>query len=149
IDRTTGRLVRAGLLGGLLVLSAGCADKGPKLVPVEGKVYVDDQPVQTGERVTGYVVFHADQSKGNTNMEDIKATIGPDGSYKIYTRDKEGAPLGWYKVTVDLAQTNPKDPYDYKPIVPARFLEKDKSGLAFEVIEKPEPGRYDIKVPSK
>jgi hypothetical protein len=142
-----GRPVRRALAGivAAATLAAGCGG-GPTLHPVEGTVYLDGNPVQTGETVTGYVVFHADPARGNTNMEDTKAEIGPDGRYTIYTRDKKGAPPGWYFVTVDLARTNPKDPYDYKPMVSARYLDKAKSGLAFEVVSGPEAGRYDIRL---
>jgi len=81
-------------------------------------------------------------------MEDVKGDIGPDGRYTVYTRDKKGAAPGWYFVTVDLARTNPKDPYDYKAMVSEKYLDKAKSGLAFEVIKNPEPGRYDIRLES-
>jgi hypothetical protein len=137
------------VLGGGLVLLAGGCKSAPKLVPVSGKVaFSDGRPVETGPTVTvtGYVVFSADPTKGNTSMEVIQGSIGPDGSYKLLTRDKEGAFPGWYKVTVDVARTNPKDPYDYKRLVDDRFVDKDKSGIAVEVVENPEPGRYDLKV---
>ena len=134
-------------LAAAVALVAGCSS-GLNLAPVEGTVYLDGEPVKAGENVTGYVVFHADPARGNKNMEDVKGDIGPDGRYTIYTRDKEGALAGWYFVTVDLARTNPKDPYDYKAMVSEKYLDKTKSGLAFEVIPNPEPGRYDIKLES-
>jgi hypothetical protein len=140
-------LVRWSLLAALslAVFAAGCAS-GPKLVRVEGKVYLNDAPVQTGDTVTGYVVFHADPARGNKNLEDVKGTIEADGSYRISTRNKEGTLPGWYFVTVELARTNPKDPYDYKAMIPDRYLDKTKSKLAFEVVENPEAHRYDIKL---
>jgi hypothetical protein len=134
-----------GLTLALAVLAAGCR-KGPKLVPVVGKVYLKGAPVQTGETVTGFVVFHADPARGNKNLEDVKATIEADGTYRVHTRDKEGALPGWYFVTVELARTNPKDPYDHKPMIPERYVDKTKSKLEFEVVDSPEPGRYDIKL---
>src|SRR5262249_6859348 len=129
------------------VAITGCSS-GPKLVKVEGKVFVDDAPVETGLTVTGYVVFHADSAKGNTNMEDTKADIGPDRTYRVYTRDKEGAPAGGSSATVALPGTTPTDPYDYNPIVRERYLDKTKSRLTFEVVANPEPGRYDIRLES-
>lgn len=133
----------------LAVAALGCRG-GAKLVPVVGKVYLKDAPVQAdGETVTGYVVFHADPARGNTNMEDVKASIGADGTYRIFTRDKEGAAPGWYFVTVELARTNPKDPYDHKPMIPERYLDKKYSKLAFEVVANPEANRYDIKLEPK
>jgi hypothetical protein len=136
------------LLAGLFAaaaLAAGCGG-GPIVHPVEGTVYLDGAPVQTGELVTGYVVFHADAARGNTNMEDVKGIIEADGRYTIYTRAEKGAAPGWYFVTVELARTNPKDPYDYRAMVSEAYLDKTKSGLAFEVVPKPEPGRYDIRL---
>lgn len=144
---TTSRVPGVVALAAAVALVAGCSG-GPNLAPVEGTVYLDDAPVQTGETVTGYVVFHADPARGNNNMEDVKGDIGPDGRYMIYTRDKKGALAGWYFVTVDLARTNPKDPYDYKAMASEKYLDKTKSGLAFEVVKNPEPGRYDIRLPS-
>ena len=109
-------------------------------------MFVNDQPVQAGETVKGYVVLHPDQTKGNTTQEQVSAEIGPDGSFKVLTRDKEGAPPGWYKVTVDLAETKASDPYYFRKKILDKYYEKDKSGIAFEVVENPEPGRYDLKL---
>jgi hypothetical protein len=135
---------------GLTALAGGCGANGPKFVPVKGKVtFTNGEAVEAGETLTGYVVFNADPAKGNTSMEVAQGKIQPDGSFSLSTRDKDGAVPGWYKVTVDIARTNPKDPYDHKQLVPPRYLDKDKSGLAFEVVENPEPGRYDLKVDKK
>lgn len=139
-----GRRALAGLAAAV-ALTAGCSG-GPTLHPVEGTVYMDGNPVQAGERLTGYVVLHADSARGNTNMEDTKGVIGADGRYTVYTRDKQGAPGGWYFVTVDLARTNPNDPYDYKPLVDQKYLDKKKSGLEFEVVPNPAKDRYDVRL---
>jgi hypothetical protein len=50
---------------------------------------------------------------------------------------------------VSLAKTHAKDQYDHKPLIDGKYLEKDKSGIVFEVVENPAPGRYDIKLPAK
>lgn len=144
--RAAARLVPGAVFGWLLVLAAGCGSGGQKLVKVKGKVYVGDKLAKTGEYATGNVVFHPDTSKGNTTQELVKASIEPDGSYKLFTRDKEGAPPGWYTVTVDLADTDPKDPYKFKMQVAEKYMYHDKSGLSIEVVENPEPGRYDLKL---
>lgn len=140
--------VMVALFGPALALVVGCGG-GPKLVPVKGKVYVDDQPVGASESVKGFVVFHPDASKGNKTQEAVQGTLEADGSFTVFTRDKEGVPPGWYKITVDLADTKASDPYYYKPKIEDKYLEADKSGLTFEVVENPEPGRYDIKLPSR
>lgn len=147
ISHTAGRPIRRALAGVVAsaALIAGC-DGGPTILQVEGTVYLDGNPVHAGETVTGYVVFHADPARGNNNMEDTKGDIGPDGRYVVYTRDKKGAPPGWYFVTVDLARTNPKDPYDYKAMVSEKYLDKRKSGLEFEVVPNPAKDRYDIRL---
>jgi len=146
-SHSVARPVRRALAGvaAAAALIAGCGG-GSTLHPVEGTVYLDGNPVQAGETVTGYVVFHADTARGNNNMEDTKGDIGPDGRYVVYTRDKKGAPTGWYFVTVDLARTNPKDPYDYKAMVSEKYLDKKKSGLEFEVVPNPTKDRYDIRL---
>jgi hypothetical protein len=142
------RRVPAAALAVTLGLAAGCGG-GPKFVPVEGKVFIDNQTVQAGETLKGYVVLYPDQSKGNLTQEYVKGDVGPDGSFKVFTGAREGAPPGSYKVTVDLARTNPNNPYDYKALIDGKYLEKEKSGIVFDVIENPEPGRYDIKLPGK
>jgi hypothetical protein len=145
IGQISSRLLPTTVLAIGLALTAGCGG-GPKLLPVEGKVLVNDQPVPAGDTVKGYVVLHPDQSKGNMTQDHVKADIGPDGSFKAFAGPKEGVPPGWYKVTVELARTNPNNPYDFKTLIDTKYMEKDKSGLVFEVVENPEPGRYDLKL---
>lgn len=140
--------VTLGLFASVVFVVVGCGG-GPKLVPVKGKVYLAEQPVSAGETVKGFVVLHPDAEKGNKTQEQVQGEIGADGSFTVFTRDKEGAPLGWYKVTVDLADVKASDPYYYKPKIDDKYLEKDKSGLALEVVESPEPGRYDLKLPPR
>jgi hypothetical protein len=141
---TINRIRRAAVgLAALAALSAGCSG-GDTLVPVEGTVYLDGQPVAAGQNVVGYVVLHADPARGNKNLEDVKGDIGPDGKFTISTRDKAGAAPGWYFVTVELARTNPSNPYDYKALIPDKYLDPKQSGLSFEVVPKAEKGRYDL-----
>lgn len=148
IGRFSLRLAPATVLAVSLGLAVGCSS-GPKLYPVEGKVYIDDKLVQTGETVAGYVVLYPDQSKGNLTQEQVQAYIGADGSFKVFAGPKEGAPPGVYKVTVDIADTKASDPYYFKKKIPDRYYEKDKSGIVWEVVENPEPGRYDLKLPGR
>lgn len=146
--RSPRRLVPAAALAVAVGVAVGCSG-GPKLYPVQGKVYIDDQLVETGETVTGYVVLYPDQAKGNLTQEHVQGNIGPDGSFKVFAGPKEGAPPGWYKVRVDVADTKPSDPYYFKRRTPEKYNEKDKSGIVFEVVENPEPGRYDLKLPGR
>jgi len=141
--------VAAVLFSGAVLFIVGCGDRGPKLVKVQGKLYLNDQPVAGSDSIKGYIVFHADREKGNTTQEIAQGSVGADGTFTLQTRDKEGAPLGWYKVTVDLADTKADDPYYYKAKVDDKYRDYNKSGLVFEVVESPEPGRYDIKLPAR
>lgn len=129
-----------------LALLAGC-NAGPKLIEVQGKVLVGDQPATKG---MGFVTFHPDDSKGNKSLEEAVGAIQPDGTYRLITRDKPGIEKGWYKVGVSIAEVlDPKNPYVTKWLMPNpdRFQDWNKSGLRIEVVEKPQPGQYDIKLP--
>jgi hypothetical protein len=124
---------------------AGCGDPygvGPT-VPVVGKVTVDGQPVKAGT-----ISFRPDKSKGNTSVHEPYGEIDAEGNYKLFTGKKAGAPVGWYKVAVFAGEpvevgnlsgqakwyANPKD------------ASADTSGLTIEVVAKPEPGAYDLKL---
>ena len=66
---------------------AGCEPGGPATEPVTGKVtFTDGSPVPQGT-----VVFYSEKV---TPMGQIKE----DGSYTLYTGEKEGAPVGNYTI---------------------------------------------------
>jgi hypothetical protein len=135
------------LLGvGVFTLNpAGCDTGKDRLVPVEGKVTVGDKPLPTG-----YVIFYPDAAKGNTSREEPRADIDPQGNYKLLTGARAGATPGWYQVAVMAAdQTDPKNPYFTKWLIPERYTDRQKSKLAFQVVEKPAAGAYDIKLDPK
>jgi hypothetical protein len=128
------------LLGSLGLLTlAGCG--GLKLYPVSGTVTLDGQPLSQST-----VSFNPDTSKGNNHTVSCVGRLDGQGGFKLQTiavRGSEGgpgAPLGWYKVT--LLTGLPGDPeIKVKPI----YLDPNKSPISIEVVEKPEPGRYDLK----
>jgi hypothetical protein len=132
-----------GLVCSLSVLSlVGCG--GIKRVPVSGKVTLDGKPLEHG-----MVSFVPDASKGNT----VRASCsGPAraGTFQLQsigmTPSESGAglALGWYKVT--LMTDLPGQP---KINVHPRFTDVNKTPLEVEVIENPEPGRYDLQLTSK
>jgi hypothetical protein len=126
----------------VFLAAAGCAPAGVKLVPVRGKVTLTD-----GTAVShGYVVFHPDPAKGNASKEICQGQI-KNGEYVILTGPKEGAPPGWYKVTVEAAKVvDPNNPYFTEWLADQRYVDAEKSGLTAEVVESPEPGRYDFKL---
>jgi hypothetical protein len=140
------RFVRAFsfILGTLALLaSTGCG--GLKLYPVSGTVMLDGKPL-TATRVS----FNPDASKGNNQSVSCVGRLDGEGRFQIYTTTAKGsvggpgAPLGWYRVT--LVTGLPGDP-EIK--VNPKYLDANKSPILIEVVEKPEPSRYDLKFPSK
>ncbi len=133
-------------IASLSLIFAGCA-KDDGLTEVRGTLYIGDQPSTKG---MGYVTFHPDSSKGNTWQEESVGTIQPDGSYSLEMRGKKGAALGWYKVGVTVAEViDPQNPYVTHWLMPnpEKYQSWNKSGIGIEVVEKPQPGQYDIKLP--
>jgi hypothetical protein len=121
---------------------AGCgtSDTG-RLVPVAGKVTVDSKPLSTGS-----LVFKPDAAKGNAAKFEPSGTIGGDGAYSLFTKEKPGAPIGWYKVGIVAQQASANDPYVMKSLVPERYNDADTSGLEIEVVASPAPSTYDLKL---
>ena len=132
---------RRSLLGALcaawaaLAAAGGCG--GPKFVPVSGKATLDGQPLG------GYVVtFTPDPAKGVELRMDCSARLGQDGQYSLRSDDgfktHKGAPPGWYKVTI----WSPDD----KPLPVNKIYTSIKTTtLTVEVVDKPQPGAYDLK----
>ena len=56
--------------------------------------------------------------------------------------DRKGAPPGWYKVVVT-AYDNPR-PGNLKPLISMKYQDAKTTPLEKEVVENPEPGRYDF-----
>jgi hypothetical protein len=128
------------------VAFAGCA-KQDSLTEVRGTVFIGEQPSTKG---MGYVTFHPDVSKGNNWQEESVGAIQPDGSYSLEMRGKKGAAKGWYKVGVTVADViDPNNPYVTKWLMPNpdKYQYWSKSGISVEVVDKPQPGHYDIKLP--
>lgn len=134
------------VIAACLVL-AGCRKAGDEgnRVPVVGKVtFTDGKPLPRGT-----VIFAPDGAKGNESLHEPRGQIEADGIYKLSTTpQREGARPGWYIVTI-ISQ----EPYDaskssWDPpwLINRKYGNRQTSGLAVEVIEKPEPGRYDFQV---
>jgi hypothetical protein len=131
--------------GAVLWAGLGCTDRSGvgKTVPVSGKVYLGNRPLTTGS-----VSFRPDASKDNTSTWEPSGDIGPDGTYKLSTNGKPGAPLGWYKVIVAAdVPSNPNDPYSIpKSIIDVKYADPNTTDLSIQVVENPSPGAYDLKV---
>ncbi|HJZ53656.1 MAG TPA: carboxypeptidase-like regulatory domain-containing protein [Gemmataceae bacterium] len=125
-----------------VVVLSGCGSGGPKLHPVHGKVTLTDgAPVKYG-----HIILHADASKGNTTKEVPQGTIR-NGDYTIMTGAREGAPPGAYRVSIEAAdEVDEKNPYFTKWFAHEKYVNPDTSKLTMEVVESPEPGRYDFKL---
>jgi hypothetical protein len=138
-------------LGAVASLS-GCGKDKVGLVQVEGKVMLGAKVLATDAHTTGTVVLHPDKSKGNASLEEPRGPIDSEGNFKIATGTKPGAAPGWYKVTVDAAKViDPKNPYHSASgfLMPERYLDKETSKLAFEVVENAPAGTYDLKLDPK
>jgi hypothetical protein len=134
------------LILGALALLAGCA-QSDGLTEVRGKLYIGDEPSTKG---MGYITFHPDAAKGNTWQEEAVGAVQPDGSYSLEARGKKGAAKGWYKVGVTVAEViDPNNPYVTKWLMPnpEKYQYWSKSGISIEVVDNPQPGQYDIKLP--
>ncbi|HEY7331312.1 MAG TPA: hypothetical protein VH592_27000 [Gemmataceae bacterium] len=137
----------------LAIGAVGCADTsgvGPTF-PVSGKATVNDTPLTAKSTV---IVFKPDASRGNTSSFEPTGTVDAEGVYTLKTQGKSGAPPGWYKVIVTAREetepTHPKGPNQQRPVAKsllhAKYGQAEYSGLSIEVLEKPAPGAYDLKL---
>jgi hypothetical protein len=105
---------------------------------------VDDKAIAAGS-----VAFHPDESKGNKSK---KVAVGDitDGSYKLFTDGKPGAPPGWYKVTIAAQTQVDSDKAELaKSLVADKFTDPMETPLLKEVTASPSAGAYDLKVSAR
>jgi hypothetical protein len=135
-------VVLFGLASLACVFVAGCG--GPTLYSVEGDVVVDDKPLAKGR-----VVLWPDSGKGNTFTGQPSGEV-ENGKFKIMTEGRNGAPAGWYKVTVTSADIpdSSKATTTSSAIGPD-YREAGKTPLKLEVVSNPEAGRYKLKASAK
>jgi hypothetical protein len=127
--------------------ASGCGS-GARFVPVSGKVRYNNAPL-TLDGAT--VRFTPDTSKGNAARSDAFGVIDDEGNYTMYVQEREGAPLGWYKVAVIVPPSAPPRLEPGRPNkakvdapIPIKYANPDQSGLRVEVVEQPGPGQYDL-----
>ena len=102
--------------------------------------------------VTADVAIHEGkvQTIGHRLPQTGAREIDAQGHYTLLTRARKGAAPGWYKVAVTAGdRDNPNNPYITHWLVPQKYIDARTSNLAFEVVEKPEPGAYDLKLDAK
>jgi hypothetical protein len=139
----------------------GCRREQPKpvqLVPVAGKVTVDDRPLVVAE---GSVVFWPDPAKGNPSKQPATGAMYGAGNYTLYTELhkgpyaelQKGAPPGWYKVlvfpfTLASGERVPKRVPEELPDspVPAPYMDLDTTPLSVQVTEGPAEDAYHLRL---
>jgi hypothetical protein len=122
----------------LVLCLSGCADKGPKLSPVSGRVTFQGKPVSSG------LVRFSNPPAG----VDILAGLMPDGTYSVRMAKGSGLPEGVYAVAVMPPRANtpvgmmvPQRPPD-RPDIPLKYQNPSTSGLTLAV--KTEKTTLDI-----
>jgi hypothetical protein len=132
----SGRFVTLFCLGVLFAV-AGCSTQ--RHVDVKGKATVDGKPL-----TKGVIVFAPD--KDNALKTISKGEVDENGNYHLATAQKEGIPLGSYKVYVVFNVKN----MNGAPIpVHAKYMDTEHTPLSVEVVENPQPGAYDLKFSEK
>jgi hypothetical protein len=140
------KLRRCGLsLGVVIALFAGSSCTKPKeaLLPVAGTITVNKRPLASGT-----VVFHPDRDKGNKDPREPRATIGsdPPGGYRLQTDDQDGAPAGWYKVTVYALKTPQSSVKPPEWLAHQKYTNEKSAGLSVEVVKDATAHAYDFEL---
>lgn len=137
------------MLAGMLCAGCGSDDIGP-LHPVKGRVLRNGDPIKVQ---SGYIVLKADADKGNESPYQPSGKIEPDGSFEIYTKERKGAPPGWYKVVVTATGEVPKPTKSRsrsrpvaKQVVASKYGQEKTTPLSIEVVESPSEDAYDLDV---
>ncbi|MDA1230916.1 MAG: hypothetical protein O2856_09090 [Planctomycetota bacterium] len=133
------------------VLLSGCVDDGiGTIYPVKGSVLQNAEPFKVK---TGYVLLKPVAEKGNNTKFEPAGTIDADGNYNVYTKQRSGAPPGWYKVIVTASGESPKPSPSQsttrplsKSLLPAKYGQEESTPLAIEVVASPSEGAYDLDV---
>jgi hypothetical protein len=152
--RKPGRPLHGAFIAGFVLAVSGCGGDSTapteKLVPVSGKVTMKDgTPLTTG-------AVHL-WPQPDTNSETALypgGMIDENGNYEVMTSGQKGAPLGKYKITVSTkAPPGPGsspppvfDPSKPPPDLSAKYSERYKTELSYDVVEHPAAGAYDLKV---
>jgi hypothetical protein len=104
------------------------------MATVEGTVTYKGKPLTYGR-----VIF---QPEAGTKGPAASSPIGPDGSYRIKTVDRDGVALGWHRVTVHCRRGAIESPGQSKPVltapkaeIPRKYSVAEESPLRFEVKE--------------
>jgi hypothetical protein len=124
-------------------LLGGCEPSGPPVYPVEGKVSLKDgTPIEFG-----YIILYPIVNKDEKTTLDVCQGTIQQGKYTIMTDVRQGAQPGNYRVSIQAAKDiNPTNPYVQEWLADEKYVDPFTSKLTLEVVEMPEPGRYDFKL---
>ena len=152
--RTLSRFAIFGAVLSFCVVGVSGCGKSEKLYPVSGKVTLKDAPMTGGQ-----VTFVPDQSKGNKSKLSPSGKIGSNGEFTLISEGRNGAPLGWYRVTIatetpgmgGTVEVNPT-PGKVTPLggqgpqIDPSYKDSSRTRLAVEVVASPAAGAYDLKI---
>jgi hypothetical protein len=123
-----------GLLSATLLVGICSCSGNKRVYPVSGKVLVEGKPA-----AHAIVKFYAVNAASKKDGQGVvpQAIVDEDGSFRVTTYSSEdGAPAGKYTVSVFWAKPSKGgDDYD-KPLIPARYLNAETSGLTAVVEER-------------
>jgi hypothetical protein len=116
-----------------IAVVAGCNRReidGVKLVSVVGRVTIGGMSLTKGS-----LSFRPDPAKGNTSKYEPAAEVEEDGTYRLKTAGRDGAPPGWYKVMlVCVDPVDTKDPYaPRRSYVHPKYAALETTDLAINV----------------
>jgi hypothetical protein len=105
-----------------LILMSGCGGDRPSVVPVSGKVLIDDKPLTFGT-----VVFSPKNGRQSTGV------INKDGTFSLTCyKLNDGAIIGDHKISVSATESLNADTA-LKWYTPPKYSEASKSGLTQEI----------------
>jgi len=134
-----------------VIALVGCGGGGEKLVPMEGKATVNGQSLPEGI-ITLFQAEGKSLKSGNPT-----GSVGQDGSFKLMTGGKPGAPVGKFKVVLspappastatggalvgDVAKSS-KGPEKH---VNPKYESLERTDLIVDVVSPPPAGGYELK----
>jgi hypothetical protein len=133
-------------VSGIIVLvgTVGCSHDGPKLYPVKGQVFVNNQPAEGAN-----VVFHSSDGANGPDAVIPAGIVQADGSFTIRTYPHgEGAPPGNYKVVITWYPPNARELENPRNRLPAKYGNPELTPLTAVVSDGPtelEPFRISAK----
>ena len=149
VDALPGRgsLLPAAVLCALL--ASGCGDDSGvgTTYPVRGTILLNNEPFTASTTV---IVFKPNAARGNKTAFEPAGKVDEDGNYTLLTKNRSGAPPGWYKVVVAATGEPRKGATKHRPspqsLLPAKYGQAKTTPLEVEVVETPSDGAYDLKL---